>query len=91
MTTLEVQYILENDILIYTASIHWNVVRSQVEGTHPKVIYVEEYINEITRRIINSFDITILTPKSVLHLAHWFSENLIREQYARLVNKSDHA
>jgi hypothetical protein len=81
--------ILESDILIYTASIHWNVVRSHVNGVQPKVIYVDEYINEITNRIINSFDPSILTKKSVLHLAHWYSEHMIREQYAQLVNKQD--
>lgn len=87
MTHDEVLAILRKDILIYTAAIHWNVVRSASNNAPPKVIYIEEFIGEVARRITNGFDPSILNKKSVLHLANWFTEHLIREEYGRLVNK----
>lgn len=88
MTREQVFDILEKDTLIYTAAIHWNVVKSAVNGEPPRVIYIEEFITEVSSRILSTFDPSIMTPKAVMHLAHWYTENMIREQYARLINKS---
>lgn len=87
MTKTEVVKILEADILIYTAALHWNVARSATGNEPPRVIYVAEFIDEIAERICSSFDNTILTRRAVLHLAGWFTEHMIREQYAKLVEK----
>ena len=87
MSEDEVIHILENDIVIYTASIHYNVVRSAVNNQPPKVIYVQEFINAVANKIMTTFDPSILTKKSVMHLAHWYIEGMIREQYSALVNK----
>lgn len=87
MTESKVLEILREDILIYTAAIHWNVVRSAGTDAPPRVIYIEEFIAELSRRIVNSFDPSILNKQSVKHLANWYTEHMIREQYAKLVNK----
>lgn len=87
MTQAEVVKILESDILIYTAALHWNVARSATGNEPPRIIYVSEFINEIAKRICNSFDNTMLTEGAVLHLAGWFTEHMIREQYAKLVER----
>jgi hypothetical protein len=80
--------ILESDLVIYTAALHWNVARSAYNNQAPKVIYVEEFIHRLANKIYSAFDSTIITEKSLLHLAHWYTEAMIREEYAQLVNKS---
>ena len=88
MTDLEVIDILENDTLIYTAALHYNVAKYAYYDEPPRIIYVQEFINEIASRILKTFDSSILTKKTVLHLAHWYTEHMIREQYAALVNRN---
>lgn len=90
MNEEQVIEILEADTLIYTAALHWNVARSAYNDEAPKVIYVREFIDLIAERILATFDPSILTAKAVTHLARWYTEHLIREQYARLVNKPHH-
>lgn len=80
--------ILERDIVIYTAALHWNVARSAYNNEAPKVIYVEDFIHRLANKIYSAFDSTIITEKSLLHLAHWYTESMIREEYAQLVNKN---
>jgi hypothetical protein len=87
MTKEEVIHVLQKDILLYTAAIHWNVARSAYTNSPPKIIYVNEFIEEICSRILNTFDPTILNKRSVIHLAHWYTEHMIREQYGLLVNR----
>ena len=82
----EVKEILHNSNLIYTAAIHWNVIKSAVNGEPPRIIYIEQFINEICSRILGTFDPSILTENSLMHLAHWYTEHMIREQYSKLVN-----
>lgn len=89
MTEKEVIAILENDLVIYTAAIHYNVARSAVNNEPPRIIYVADFVHSVTKKILSTFDPTILTKKSVLHLAHWYIEGMIREQYAQLVNKQN--
>lgn len=89
MTEKEVIEILERDIVIYTASLHWNVCRSAYHNEQPKVIYVQDFIELVAKKILATFDPSILTKKSVMHLAHWYIEGMIREQYSNLVNKPD--
>ena len=87
VTRIEAIAILESDLVIYTAALHWNVARSAYNNEAPKVIYVEEFISKLVDRIYSSFDASIITKTSLLHLAHWYTEAMIREQYAMLVNK----
>lgn len=89
MTANQVKEILESDVVIYTAAIHFNVVKSAAMNLPPKIIYIEDFIDTLTNRILSTFDASILTKKSVMHLAHWYIEGMIREQYSILVNKLD--
>lgn len=88
MNEKEVIDILESDIVIYTAAIHYNVARSAANNEPPRIIYIHDFIQDVSKKIVNSFDESLLTKKSVLHLAHWFIEGMIREQYSKLVNKN---
>ena len=88
ITRQEAFEILEKDLVIYTAALHWNVARSAYNDEAPKIIYVEEFIAKLIERIYSSFDTSIITKHSLLHLAHWYTESMIREQYGNLVNKT---
>lgn len=90
MDEIQIIEILEKDTLIYTAALHWNVARCAYMDEPPRIIYVREFIDEIANRIFKTFDPSILTKRSVLHMAHWYTEHMIREQYALLVNKPTH-
>lgn len=85
MNYSDIVELLERDTLIYTAAIHWNVIRSASNSEPPKIIYVHEFIEMIAKKIEGTFDMNLMNKHSVMHLAHWYTENLIRSEYSKLV------